>query len=500
MKKPIISPEAMANSRYYSEHNARLLDRLSSDEKLRDMQASIQDNDHEVTLYNCANEDIFEKAKGFDVGAQVDACTSTYPYSLCNWPIFMGETARAEIEDFVDRLPGALLEVILNCFENDAEGFGRYFGVPSFFYSMLKSKGLDPRVMIMRHDMTRTDGVYKLLEINVGSNVGGWELPLFADKYKNILQEIDFLNPDESDSIYTLTRVFESHLNNGIRYRQEIGEDFQGNMLILHSPDTTGAERVNIIRDYCKTVYNGLLKDRQIDGELFLTDGYKNVQFSKAGDVLYQGKRIDIVMYADNDFVSLPPQLFMRLMGCHSAKKIFFCDSPLHELFGSKLLFATAHEMVRQGRISESNAEWIKRHIPFSVNLADEHVYYQGEKLTMMDFVRQHKDDFVLKKGVSAQGKDVMVGRFQTMDEWLEFVNQQQRSNQWLLQKYCEPERIGNVHSGTGLTEFDLVWGLFAADGRYAGGFGRVIPVDVGDGVINSSRGAKEITIMQTKI
>ncbi|PHI36201.1 hypothetical protein CBQ28_15515 [Pseudoalteromonas sp. GCY] len=484
MTESTIPAEIYADMHYYSEQNTKLLDLIMQDEGVR-VKTPVFTKDAEILkIYHQCNDFLTDTDP-------TSAQYKDFPPTLCSWPIFFGPEARQDIEDFMAMMPEALTEVVLN-FTDNAEHFSQYFGVPGFFHSLLKSMRFEPKRLTMRHDMIRSEGVFKLIETNVGTNVGGWDLALFQEDYQLLLEDIGFMARDESRAFEPMSLIFKEIYSFAKEY---CGEGFLGNVLLVHGGDQHTINHSDSVVKYCSDSFHKTLPEEE-SANIEVITSLSNVGFDPSGKVTYNGKLFDLIMLADatGDEASA---FIMRLTSSHIAKKVFFLDNPVHQVFGSKMIMAAAHQMAREGRLLDKHAQWIQRHIPFTASLSDEYFYFNNEKLELTEFAKKYKDQFVFKKGDSAQGKDVILGKNETTQSWLEIILKEDRSSGWIFQEYCQAEKIINTHKELGLAEFDLIWGLFSVNSHYSGGFGRVSPSKSCDGVINSCRGAKEIAILE---
>src|SRR6185295_10243089 len=100
---------------------------------------------------------------------------------------------------------------------------------------------------------------------------------------------------------------------------------------------------------------------------------------------------------------------------------------------------------------------------------------------------------FVLKKARSAEGTDVVVGRFASEDRWRAALDHAFADGSWIVQEYAEPRPYLYQDGESGCAIHSAVWGAFCFGNSYGGGWLRLAPRQTtGDGVINRARGAVE--------
>jgi hypothetical protein len=86
----------------------------------------------------------------------------------------------------------------------------------------------------------------------------------------------------------------------------------------------------------------------------------------------------------------------------------------------------------------------------------------------------------------------VTFGRRTEPDAWAQLVAEAARKGGWLVQERADSRPYLYQLGDEGYGLHNLVWGTFCFGDSFGGGFLRMIPQGVGDGVINSARGATE--------
>jgi hypothetical protein len=167
-------------------------------------------------------------------------------------------------------------------------------------------------------------------------------------------------------------------------------------------------------------------------------------------------------------------------------------NGPLQRFGGDKRCLSLLSEYAASGRFDERERQVIERYVPWGRDLIAGPVEYQGVRHDLVGLLRRERERFVLKKGWSWEGRDVVVGRFIPQGEWERWIDQTLAAGGWLAQEYVESLPYLYQHGEQGAEIHSVVWGTFCLGGRYGGGFLRMMPNGQGDGVINSARGATE--------
>lgn len=118
----------------------------------------------------------------------IDNFMSDYQYPYGCWPIILSKPRVAEFTRFNKMLPVLMHKVIRSYFKDDPQGFADYLNTSSFLYHMMAKLDVDSRDLFLRHDMVFSNNEFKLLEVNAGSNIGGWQMDWVIPALQKIWQ------------------------------------------------------------------------------------------------------------------------------------------------------------------------------------------------------------------------------------------------------------------------------------------------------------------------
>ncbi|MBV6325520.1 hypothetical protein [Duganella violaceipulchra] len=423
-------------------------------------------------------------------GAGVAASMRDYPYALSAWPVIISRQHIEQFQRFIDDLPRLCHKAVRCMFGDDAAAFARYLNVSEVEHAVLREHGLDLVQMLNRHDIVFSDGVLKLIEVNAGSTIGGWQPGLLEPQLREVLGS------------YAATAQWALHHRQVLRgmmaavhaavLRCKPGRA-SGNLLVLI--DDGRLAEVEMRKLYQDVFQGG--GGPLAGGTLHFATDCSALSFAADGAPQVGGAPIDAVLMALPEGRPIPPHIHMRMIAAHLAGHIVMPDSPRYTWFGNKLLMALLHEPALQPQLSEAERALVARHIPLTMTMADTPQPWQGATWDKRELLLARREQFVIKKSHSLRGRDVFVGRYCTPERWAAVVAAQLGQADWLAQQYCAADLALAPDAEGQLIEYALIWGVFDLAGRYGGAFVRGMPRGAGAGVVNSANGATEFAVLE---
>ena len=165
------------NSSFYSDTYCRLIEQLA--------------------LHPNRAKDII-KNRGVELPDQ--AMVDFFQLNISSWPVIISKDLVGKFDHFVQKVSRILFQAITLYFGDDDERFARESGVASYVLEMLNREGLDSKNLLARHDVLICNGIVKLLEVNAGSVLGGWELSMLAER---MLDSVNALMPIDKSQYQT---------------------------------------------------------------------------------------------------------------------------------------------------------------------------------------------------------------------------------------------------------------------------------------------------------
>jgi hypothetical protein len=409
----------------------------------------------------------------------------TYSFTRIAWPTLVDARRVAEMERAtagVCRLIKAIPAVV---FGGDLAAIGAFYGYHPDMLEVLFSVPNHRSSTVARCDFIDTPGGLMCCEVNMAGNLGGWPHRFWFERYLRHPVIMDFcaregISPGGRDLLATFCEhIIDDALDSGV-----IKEGGELNMVVaLDEPPTEGARR------YIAEVYAEVLHrtGRGVTGQLWLCSAPTEELTFRGLDV-YMGER-RVHVYYEYCCVPIPRQVLRPQL----AGRIRVYNGLLTRMWVDKRNIALLSENEGLEAWGEEDRKLIRDHIPWTRVVSPRTTTWRGAEVQFPGFLLDHRDDLVLKRGHSAGGADVHVGRYLAPDAWEARVREAVEEGGWIVQERVESKPyFYPPQPGAAPVPQTVIWGLFCTGWRYAGGWLRMLPDSVGEGIVNSARGACE--------
>lgn len=404
-----------------------------------------------------------------------------YEYDHSPWPFVITKSLADEFHRVGVRLLELSYKAILQYFGRDSEKFSTYFNVPALFYDLIAHHFNDVAMLIFRHDFLISGNAVKLVEMNVGSDVGGWELDWMEQSYRERLNRFFPKMGEELNHNNALDEFLSEALNKARELKPSKSE-----YNILAFAD-----------DYYKGLFVALesrfdeiLKAQGLNGNLIFSEDLNDLRVNDQNITYFLGKEMDVIYIVSKPLKYASSALLMQLTSCAMAGNLYFPDSPVCTFMGNKKIQAFLHET--KDFLSADDQAFINRHIPVSLGMDSKQVKCAVDGKYIDD-----KEKWVIKKAMSMQGKDVFIGRTTPRQEWKDIFHKYMGNGDWILQEFCLSDEFKIASKTRGLIDHHCIWGAFYSNARYISNFVRAIPSTGGTGIINSAKGACEVCVFE---
>ena len=406
------------------------------------------------------------------------------------WPLFVGKNfARRRFATMIEAVPRILYKAMVAYFRGDARAFSEYFGLPAVLYELLRHAPVDLRELNARYDTSITADSVRILEINCSSAAGGFQHDWIEPEVTRTLRR----HAVTADWRVRRQAVFRTQLQTLIEamLRRKPGRANGNILMYAFCGKAAHAE----LQASLQAVYDEVKPPELAAARIHLFTDFSAISFDRTGNVHHAGVVIDAVLFTFQDLVDIPEEVYRRLTEAYLARRLVFPDSPLHLLLDTKMQLALVHECCERGLLDPDECTIVRAMIPWASRLCEREVEWRGERLPLSRLLTRERQHFVLKKATSFGGRDVVVGLHCDAEQWQSLLATHMSDRDWLAQEYCPPSRVRLYDPEFGITEHELVWGVFTFGGRYGGSFLRGKPARSSNGVINSASGAVEILV-----
>jgi hypothetical protein len=415
----------------------------------------------------------------------------TYEFTRINWPTLVDARRVAEMERATVGLCRLIKAIPAVVFGGDLEAISAFYGyLDPGMLEILFSVPDYKNSTVARCDFIDTPDGLMCCEVNMAANLGGWPHVFWRDLFLQhpVIREFsarEGISPDIRDVLVNFCdHMIDDALKSGV-----IKAGGELNMVMaLDVPPTEGARR------YVADVYAELLRrtGRGVTGQLWLSHAPAEELTFRWMDV-YMGER-PVHVYYENCIRPAPPQVLRAQL----AGGIRVYNGLLARMWLDKRNLALLSENEGLEAWKEEDRQLIRDHIPWSRVVSPRTTTWRGAEVQFPGFLLERREDMVLKRGQGAGGEAVHVGRYLAPDEWEARVREAVEEGGWIVQERVESKPyLYPPQPGAAPVRNTLIWGLFCAGSRYAGGWLRMMPQGAGEGIVNSARGACEAPMLE---
>ncbi|NEC86718.1 ATP-grasp domain-containing protein [Streptomyces sp. SID12501] len=399
-----------------------------------------------------------------------------------NRPVFLATADRQSLEADLNGLFELLTTIPVRLFGGDRRAFAEAVGMtPTQIDLVMRGAGLRMPAM-SRADMYREPGGFKLMELNTGSSLGGWQMGEFSrpaagnKAFRAFTDAEGLVHPDPIGRITDVLRTEAADAGFTLPARPVLA--------LTEWPDGY---------DYTKPWLDFVVPD-------WLRHGFDTVVCSLAefdyrdGVPYIHGRKVDVVYR-----IFLPGEmadeqrsydLVDPLLDAVSKGHTFLFAGLDCELYGNKGSLAMLSDERNRGAFSPAEHQLIDRILPWTRFLRDESVQREGESVDLVPYVLAHKDRLALKPTLLYGGVGVVPGWSVGQEEWESHIRGAV-GGPYVVQERVLPvaERFV-AEDGLGFERMVVAYGVLMVGGDYAGMLVRGTP-DSGVGIVSMSNGAQ---------
>ncbi|HEX6903975.1 MAG TPA: hypothetical protein VF789_29965 [Thermoanaerobaculia bacterium] len=413
-------------------------------------------------------------------------------YPLNSWPTFISAAEASEIERIGVGFSRLIKSIPLRFFGGDPARLQEFYGLPPAHISMIARLLKRPgclEVAIGRGDFIETARGLQFLELNFGSNIGGWKNEIYADLYRRVpvLQRFFTGSGFDFESVKTVQRMFTHVLMSWTKYRGPIQDELNTMFLsqrLQESQPGAPAEPAE------QRIYRETLAKLGVKGTL-ITALPSDLQVR--GTRLYVGDlRIHVAI---ENFEHRPsPALIPHLLNGDS----IILNGPVAPVLSDKKNLALLSERADSPSLDANERELVRNHLPWTRAVTPSYTTFEGRRAYLPDLLVAERERMVLKTRFGARGEGVLIGRCTEPEPWEEAVRDALQNGRRIAQEFVQASPRLHQVGASGVALCDVVWGLFVFGETFGGSFLRVASSG-NQGVINSDQGAQESAVFVAK-
>ncbi len=411
-----------------------------------------------------------------------------YPISSC--PVVIDKELTQKLTEVSILIPKLLQKIPTLYFNDDVQKIADfYFGGDETIaqFSMMCHEREVP--VSCRLDLSLTKTGFKVLEVNMGSSIGGMEFQNFEPIIRNTHQILsNDLIGKQFISRKTQTLYIKFVIEQILAYTQTKSSEIN---IFLVSDVEAEKEHSELVRNFLEDLLKKELQRIGKHGNVYMAP--IAALKMKADGLYHETKKVDAVLIFDFSLNNISPDLFRAFI----MNSVYFPDHLGTMFMRDKRNLAVLRRLANERKFEEHQNELVLKYIPWTEMVVNADVIYEGKTHNIITLLKAFKDKFVIKIIDGLQGKDVYIGKFMSVSDWENSINEALKSGKYIAQEFSDSLDLLAPNRENEWTPHKLVWGSFGFGNTYAGSWVRMSPVQTTSGVINSATGAVEAIVYE---
>lgn len=414
-----------------------------------------------------------------------------YKYPVSSWPVIIEPKEVKQLKKLTTILPQLLQKIVSLKFNNDPSKVADFYfngDQDLATYALMCHEKYVP--LSSRLDLALTDNGFKVLEANIGSSIGGWQVQSFESiisKMHPALTKLPLSLQFKSANVQTIYMKFlvDSIIQSHVDIDKEIN-------IFFYIQKSLG----DVVRKDSIQFFNGLLQrelsKRGLVGNAY-SDDFDKLSLNNGGLFLGSIQLHSVIILNRDPGTRVPPELFRAFITDH----IHLPDHLGLSLLSDKRNLALLRELAVNNKFNEEENELVLKSIPWTETLVRKNVTYNKEEYDLLELLRLYKDRMVIKAAKGKQGMNVFIGKFLTPQQWEKAIDEGLGANPYIVQEFSDSKSFLAPDVNNLWSPHKLIWGAFGFGDEYGGVWVRMSAVETDRGVINSASGAVEAIVYE---
>ncbi len=423
-------------------------------------------------------------------GPTIPGIFKNFEYPVSSWPVIIDAHMAKRFKEISAKIPELIKRIPSLYFKDATQRLADfYFGgnqMIAEFALMSHKKAVE---VSCRLDLVETHNGPKVLEANIGSAIGGWQLCSFLqvirDHHPNLVQlenagALYFENTQQQYLSFLVDKIFQ----------YVPGVNTEVNIFVSIGKVSENVYASGVIQ-FLDSLMQLTLTERGLTGRIYYGES-SSLQLT-GSELFLEGKRIHGVLKMDEE--QLPAEVFRSFI----MDGVYLPDNLGTLMYSDKRNLSLLIELAQQGKFSEEENELVLNSIPWTSIVEEKQILFKGQEYSMFSFLELHKDELVIKVANGLQGIDVYVGKFLSREQWTTAIEKASGHHPYVAQEFSDSL---NFISPDGLDQWQphkIIWGAFGFGDRYGGTFVRMSAIKTDVGVINAATGAVEALVYEQK-
>ena len=406
---------------------------------------------------------------------QVNLAATTFFDRCLTRPAFLGYSEKAQLAADLENMHAALTALPDRLFGGDIGAFARAVGMTDVqVEAILRTQAAAPTRMA-RGDLYLDQSGFKVMEVNVGSTVGGGD---------NALLNRGFL---------AHPAIAEFTAANGLSYTNTLAET--ANTIFAETGAVPGDGSLVAAVDWPGSIdeWNPVLHTSAREYACYGIDMVPchlgNLSFhdrrvwlgNRPIDVIYRIFLIEDLLAPDG------PELIDPVLRAAERDEVKLFTPMDSQLYAAKGALALLSEETNRHLCSPAELDSLDRLLPWTRIVRPGPVTVDGEQVDLLEYARAEREELVLKPTAMHGGIGVVPGWLTAAEEWNSHLAAA-TSGSFVLQRRVRPVPEP-FPADDGLQPFVLTWGAYLTTNGYGGMWLRGTP-DLDTGGVNMATGA----------
>ncbi|REH54913.1 hypothetical protein C7448_102446 [Tenacibaculum gallaicum] len=406
-----------------------------------------------------------------------------YDVPISSWPVLLDKNQIEGLNKLCKELPKLLQKIPYLYFKSDTKKISEFYFEGNEMLAQFALMSLAKDIEISsRLDIIQTQEGFKVLEINMGSSIGGMEFQNFDELIRSLHPIMQKKNNDKDFVIKKTQSIYINFIiKQSLKFINSKNSDI--NIFLVGYGKST--EEDNEVQQYFQRLLNEELKYRELKGKVFIGK-IEELNLVK-NNLFYKDKHIDSVLILNYASLGNSPNLFRAFL----TNRVYFPDHLGTTLLGDKRNLSILRILAQKKSFSEEINLLILKCIPWTELLKDENVMYNQKEVSFINLLKENKNLFVIKVANELQGSNVFVGKFMEQNDWNNTILEAIESKNYLVQEFCDSRTVFAPNEDDKWVPNRLILGAYGFGDIYGGVCARLSQINKKEtGVVNVASGA----------
>ena len=420
---------------------------------------------------------------------EVKPVSNPYTQAIGDYPVneipqFICENELEQLKLCTSSIPKLLLKLIKYKIDKSDTSF---FKMIDFGESCIR-KSINKQIienLCFRADLILAYSGFKVVELNVATNLGGWDARFHEEAFLKTVSIQKFLKDknyliERTDPLVNCVKM----LSSSVKYLETYSKDATSTIVIVspnYDEDTA---------NFIVSILNEISSAQNSNLEFIFV--YSVNEIKHVNNKAYVGESVvHGIIFPTRTWEKGNRGFTEEVKNLWWSNKIILPENPVSVTIGDKRLLSLLWQDRHKVGFSADERNIIEKYLPVSFPLIN-------CDIGLTELIN-NKNKYVIKPGIGLQGKDVLVGKYTSKSQWNDYLSREYGKDEFLIQHYEESVPIGANYSGE-LCCFKGVWGAFSFGLEYSGVWIRMCIEDASfNGVINTALGASESIVFEIK-